>query len=233
MIFDNTAIVVGEFEAADSNAKNINKQLAKIVTLKDKFGDDVTVEAGDAVNFEYTITNENGVTFTGSANAKTIDSVVKQNATADIVVTKVTFTPSGGSASENLLAAPQVVKLSVKDTTAPELTVTSSSGVTNLVLTASEALGYADEADLKDHFTLNVAAADSTATIASAKYDEDAKTITFTITDDSGDAKIAAGDTISVEATLIDAAGNKITASEISEVVDSSGLKWATITPAS
>ena len=92
MIFDNTAIVVGEFEAADSNAKNINKQLAKIVTLKDKFGDDVTVEAGDAVNFEYTITNENGVTFTGSANAKTIDSVVKQNATADIVVTKVTFT---------------------------------------------------------------------------------------------------------------------------------------------
>jgi hypothetical protein len=113
------------------------------------------------------------------------------------------------------------------DITAPTITFDSSDGVTNLVLKANEALGYADNADLKEHFTLTVAAAGSTAAITEAKYTAANDQITFTIVDDAGAAKIAAGDTISLKATLVDLAGNKTAAAVILECYDYNGtLKW-------
>lgn len=113
------------------------------------------------------------------------------------------------------------------DITAPTITFDSSDAVTNLVLKANEPLGYANNADLKEHFTLTVAAAGSTAAITEAKYTAADNKITFTIVDDAGTAKIAAGDTISLKATLVDLAGNKTAAAVILECYDDGGtLKW-------
>lgn len=224
---DNTAVLAGEFGGVGYEA-SVNELLEGIVILKDKFGDKVTVGASDTFAFEYIITNKDGVTFDGTANtAETIETVTKKNATADVVLTSVIFTPSGGSATENLVKDPQVIKLSVKDTTAPGVDFASSSAITNLVLDVDEDLVYADEAELKAHFELKVAAAGSTATITSAKYDKSAKTITFVIADDGASAKLAENDTISVKATLTDVAGNGAEAGVVAKV-NSTPDAWIT-----
>jgi hypothetical protein len=101
------------------------------------------------------------------------------------------------------------------DSTAPTLSFTSSSGLTNLVLTASEPIATdtvgttAAGTDIKDLFTID------NGSITSATVGADGVTITFVI-DASG---AGAGDVVAIEAdSLYDGAGNVMVADDIADI---------------
>lgn len=120
--FDSFAIVLGEVDSGEGiDESDIESELQKIVTIKDQYGEVINVVQENVVQeveFEYVITNMDGLEKEGSALVLT-----KPNASADIVVIKVAC-----GEVDNLISEPVVVKLSVKDTIAP----TIESAVINL-----------------------------------------------------------------------------------------------------
>ena len=113
--FDSVAIVLGEI--ANDDTVTLLDELQAIVKVKNQDGKELTGFDESKLAFEYTITNNTGLTLGGTANAETITALTEANASADIVVTKVTY----NSGTANLISSPVVVKLSAKDTTAPVL----------------------------------------------------------------------------------------------------------------
>lgn len=112
-----------------------------------------------------------------------------------------------------------------EDTTAPTVAFTSSTGVTNVVLTVSEKINASNGDDLKDKFELS----NTDATITSAIYDEAAKTITFTIEDGTSTA-MANDDLLKIvaNAEIKDEADNAIDTTSAINVAkyDATATKW-------
>lgn len=204
--FDSLAIVLGEIENDATVA--LNAKLQDIVKVKNQDGKDLTGFTKGQLAFEYTITNNNGLTLGGTANAETITALTEANASADIVVTKVTY--DGGTA--NLISSPVVVKLSAKDTKAPTLdagvAITIDGAKKKVTLTFTEAItnNLVDIPALKAAVTV---ATDGETYVALG--DDDSVTVSGkTLVIDFDTALNTATNTIKVNANALkDAVGNK------------------------
>lgn len=85
-------------------------KLKDVVSVSDQFGSSLSVFNKSGLTFDYKITNVNAVNLANDADS-TINgvSILNNVGTADVVVTGIHY-----NGSANLLASPQVVKLSVK-----------------------------------------------------------------------------------------------------------------------
>ncbi|MCP1143672.1 hypothetical protein [Lysinibacillus endophyticus] len=215
--FDSVAIVLGEIE--NDATVELKAKLQDIVKVKNQDGKDLTGFDKTKLAFEYTITNADGTTFNQTTQDASLTGLTKANASADIVITKVTY-----DGSDNLITSPVVVKLSAKDTTAPVLATVGgvSLDVTNKVvtLTFTEAItnNLVDPTALKAAVT--VATDGETYEALAAEDEVEISGKTLKITFDS--ALTGATNTIKVNANALkDAVGNK-TLEIITDAIDAS-----------
>lgn len=111
----------------------------------------------------------------------------------------------------------------VKETTAPTVAWTSSSAVTNLVITFNEAV-YVGGSAVADGATIpvgNFTLSDATKNITSATYAAAGKTVTFVI-----EAAVADDATIAANVTLTDFAGNPIASTVVGYLDASTDNAW-------